>query len=214
MSAAVPLLSSRSKSGYKYVIYDSRASARLKPWSASYRRYRSAGFATAHECALHIAAKIANDDVKHSRKKTKKSSAQKYVPEMWMHKAGVHFMTSACDLFGKRIMMTHKNKEKLAVIKCWMPCAVAGFGVVFDEMPDKVFMEDLLRPGRKDWRVVPWEDDEWQTQDLRPMCPQCGHPMRDGQAAWTKCMPCGQMEPGVASTGMFSRVRSDPYRSA
>ena len=165
--------------------------------------------------------KIGSKIVKRSTKSTNamqptsyRPSLQKYVPEQWMDKSGVHFMKNACDLFGKRIMMIHQKKEKLAVIKSWMPCAVAGFGVVFDDMPGKVFMEDLLRQGRKDWRVVSWEDDEWQTQDLRPMCPQCGHPMRDGRAAWTKCMPCGQMEPGVASTGMFTRVRADPYRAA
>ena len=52
------LTSSRSKSGYKYVIHDSRSTARAKPWSVNYKGYRSVGFATPSEAAIHVAGKI------------------------------------------------------------------------------------------------------------------------------------------------------------
>ena len=185
--------SPRAKSGYKYVIYDGRARTK-KPWSVSYRGYRSAGFATPREAALHLAKRI--------------QDLQK--PNAWMSKPNVHFDKPSCDLFGARI--TIKNRR--AVIKSWTPCAAAAFGIVFDDQPDKVYMEDLFRKGRKDWHIIKWEDDDiWETQHLRPMCPQCGHPMGTGSAAWTKCEPCGHMEPGAASTEVLVRVRSgDPFR--
>lgn len=131
----------------------------------------------------------------------------------WMNKSGVNFQVDACDLFGKRIMKFGKCPEALAVIKCWTPCAKAAFGVVFDNKPEKVFYEDLLRKNRTDWRVVEWEDDIWETQNVRPMCPQCGHPLLDGRYAWTRCTACGYMEPGVSSTELLGRLRTgDPHR--
>ena len=83
-----------------------------------------------------------------------------------MMKANVHFKSS-CALFGRRIDIA----GRIGVIQSWTPCANAPFGIVFDDKPEKVFMEDLLRKGRKDWKIVKWEDDDiWETQNLRPMC--------------------------------------------
>ena len=126
--------------------------------------------------------------------------------EAWSSKPGVRFDIKAGSLFGARIRM----HGRLAVIKSWTPCSHA-FGIVFDDTPDKVFREDLARSMK--WHLVDWEGDVWQTASLRPMCPTCGHPLGVGLAAWTKCGPCGQMEPGATSTEMFSRLRTgDPYR--
>ena len=250
-------LSSRSKSGYKYVIHDPRKAAAKKPWSATHKGFRSRGFGTARECAAHLATTKGWYATERPIQKPKGPRLPATVPtvptpaatvpvptvptpaatvpmptvptaptstaptptaptaplDAWMTKPGVKFKTDACDLFGQRIMMYHDNVEKAAVIKSWTPSATAAFGVVFDDMPEKVFREDLQRRGRSDWRIIHWEADEWQTQDLRPMCPGCGHPMLEGRAAWTRCTPCGQMEPGCASTELLSRIRTgDPYR--
>ena len=132
------------------------------------------------------------------------------LPDAWMSKPNVRFDVPSCDLFGHRIDIA----GRIGVIKSWDPCAAASFGVVFDDTPEKVFMEDLFRKGRKDWKIVEWEDDDiWERQDLRPMCPQCGHPLGIGAAAWTKCLACGHMEPGVSSFEVLPRLRTgDPFR--
>ena len=199
--------STRNKSGYKYVIFDGRSGARSKPWSVSFRKYRSKGFATPREAAEHVAAYCTAQ----TSPRTSISSASAPV-DSWMSKPNVRFSVPDCDLFGRRILM----QGRLAVIKLWNPCALAAYGVVFDDQPTKVFMEDLKRPGRKDWSLAEWEDDDiWETSDLRPMCPECGHPLGVGTSAWTKCTACGCMEPGVASTEVLTRCRSgsgDPYR--
>ena len=84
---------------------------------------------------------------------------------------------------------------ELAVIKSFNGSCDAEehqFGIVFDSEPDKVKYMDLLRPGRNDWKEVEWEDDDiFETEDRRPMCPQCAHPLGVGRAAWTKCTPYG-----------------------
>ena len=48
------LVSTRAKSGYKYVIYDPRDAARSKPWSINHPLYRSAGFETPLAAATHL----------------------------------------------------------------------------------------------------------------------------------------------------------------
>ena len=101
----------------------------------------------------------------------------------------------------------------LAVIKEWHPFAQAEYAVVFDDKPSQTFYEDLLRKGRKDWVAQEWEGDVWATSHLRPICPVCGHPLSQGADAWTRCIGCGAMEPGVSSATMGKRVRTnDPYR--
>lgn len=199
----VLLVSSKSKSGFKYVIYDSRAKAATKPWSVNYRGYRSQGFARAVDAAKHVA-----DIIKTKAVTTDTAAASAPpAPESWIRKPTVNFNTKSCNLFGARIRM----RGRLGVIKSWTPCSHM-FGVVFDDKPDKVFYEDLVRKSNA-WTIVDWEGTVWETQDLRPMCPACGHPLGVGLAAWTKCVPCGQMEPGATSTEMFSRMRTgDPYR--
>lgn len=283
--------STRSRSGYVNVHFDNRGCA--KPWSVKTSTYRSAGFVTAREAAIHLAltrrecgramlhkAKIVKKPlappVTKKKSLTKKGasakasnalsaaprltlaapapakksaptkalvplpaavpakpSAKKRVaaasatapplsaspaaPAAWMLKAGVKFSGSACDLFGERILIPrHPGRApSLAVVKQWMPCAEAGFGIVFDEQPDVVLYENLMRRGRSDWKIVQWEGDEWDTLTLRPMCPQCGHPLGTGRDAWTICQACNYPEPGAASTSMLTRLRTnDPNRRA
>ena len=134
-------------------------------------------------------------------------------PSDWM--SGKTFAwKNTVDLFGQRIEMHRRgNNVMKGVIKHFQPCSAAPFGVVFDDEPDRVYDEDLLRRGRDDWRVIAWEGDVFSTSHVRPMCPTCGHPLDSGADAWTRCVPCGHMEPGVSSTEVLRRTRSgDPYR--
>lgn len=207
----VLLASKRSKSGFKYVIHDPRNKAKNKPWSVHYRGYRSCGFASVLDAAYHVAeilktAIISIPSLGATCPPQQTPASPQLAPDAWVNKAGVCFNTKAADMFGARIRI----HGRLAVIKSWTPCS-HNFGIVFDDNPDKVFYEDLALS--KTWKVIDWEGGVWHTANLRPMCPTCGHPLGVGIAAWTKCMPCGQMEPGASSTGMFSRLRSgDPYR--
>ena len=261
--------SARARSGYVNVHFDNRGCA--KPWSVKTTNYRSAGFATAREAAIHLALHVAQhvrDGVakkmaprscvgkpaarkpvapmapkkatvapkkaavaptvapkkatvaptvapKKATVAKDKQANQQAAPAAWMQKPGVKFSGGACDLFGQRIRMSRTRRElpSLAVVKEWMPCADAGFGIVFDENPGVVLYEDLLRRGRSDWTIVEWEGDEWETMKLRPMCPQCGHPLGIGRDAWTMCSACKYPEPGAASTSMLSRLcTNDPNR--
>ena len=205
------LVSRRSKSGFKYVIHDSRSKAKNKPWSVHYRGYRSRGFASALDAAYHVAKilktpNVSTTSVGAASSPPPPTPTLQQPPDAWVKKARLRFNTKASDMFGARIRM----HGRLAVIKSWTPCS-HSFGIVFDDNQDKVFYEDLALS--KKWKIIDWEGDVWHTANLRPMCPTCGHPLGVGIAAWTKCMPCGQMEPGASSTGMFSRLRSgDPYR--
>ena len=220
------ILSSRAKSGYKNVIYDGRANARKKPWSVSLPSYRSAGFATPLEAAMHAAQARLQKRQKPSKPKQGPIGAGDTSPGLiavapvcaqaaWMQKPTVNFNTEACDLFGQRIIFTRGRVERMAVIKSWMPCDSAPFGVVFDDKPGVVVREDLMRKGRKDWRTCDWEDDIWETAHLRPMCPQCAHPMGSGRDAWTRCTHCGHMEPGSSSSSTLPRLNTDdPHRRA
>ena len=141
------------------------------------------------------------------------SASPAWTPSTWMSKDGVNFDVEACDLFGQRIVMMRKGQLQHAVIKTWQPCSNAPFGIVFDAEPDSIVYENLLRKGRTDWKIVPWEGDLLDTADLRPMCPMCGHPLGVGCDAWTKCTACGSMEPGAMAAEVLTRVRSDdPYR--
>ena len=229
----VLVTSGRSRSGYKHVIYDSRA--KNKPWSVSHKPYRSRGFATAKEAAIHQALRLQRQPDGGKRQIPKKAAplpvkkagpvVDALVPDAaaavsatpapadWMRR--VRFDGAACDSFGARILMKPSKREAplLAVIKSWLPCSPAPFGVVFDHKPNLVYQEDLLRKGREDWTPVDWEGDIWETLELRPMCPKCGHPLDVGRNAWTRCTGCGEMEPGAAAVDMHTRKRSDdPYR--
>ena len=130
-------------------------------------------------------------------------------------KTGIQHYADRCELFGARLKMRRDGSkdEHLAVVKAWLPCTDAGFVVVFDDRPHIQYHENLMRRGRKDWRVVEWEGDIFETMDLRPICPGCGHPLDTGRAAWTWCKACGFNEPGAMSTEMLTRSQSgDPYR--
>ena len=126
----------------------------------------------------------------------------------WMDKPGVNWDKDACDLFGRRISMKHPRTKQMekAVIKGWNPCD-DQFSVVFDSMPGNVYSEDLLRKGRqgRDWQLDTWEGDVWETAELRPVCPRCGHPLGEGRAAWTRCMHCQCGEAGATATATLGR---------
>jgi hypothetical protein len=132
-----------------------------------------------------------------------------------MSKKNKYLSITHGDLFGSRILIHVPPKSPnpvLAVVKSWLPSS-RTFGIVLDTRPDHVFYEALLRPGRTDWKLTNWEGDIWQTSDLRPLCPKCGHPLGVGSEAWTVCKPCGHPEPGVSSIGLLSRLRTnDPFR--
>ena len=130
----------------------------------------------------------------------------------WMSKPKVKF-SNDCDYFGARIRMARRDQPNgaLAVIKEWHPFARASFGIVFDDKPDRIFYEDLHR--KSEWVIVDWEDDLWNTAELRPKCSVCFHPLEQGADAWTRCVGCGANEPGVSAASMGKRTRTnDPYR--
>jgi len=137
-------------------------------------------------------------------------------PDAWMDKPGVKFDKDACDLFGKRIEMDLNGTREPAVIKAYTPDARAPYGVVFDSQPDTTRWENLLRPGRTDWQEIGWGGDDLadsETAHLRPVCPRCGVALDEGRAAWTKCLACGECEPGVNAAKVISRMnKDDPYR--
>ena len=142
------------------------------------------------------------------------SDAGSHSAASWMSKPSVRF-SKDCDYFGARILMARQDQPDgvLGVIKEWHPCARASFGVVFDDKRDRIFYEDLLCKGRTDWVIVDWEDDLWNTVELRPKCSVCFHPLEQGAAAWTRCVGCGANEPGVSAASMGKRTRTnDPYR--
>ena len=75
--------------------------------------------------------------------------------------------------------------------------------------------QELLRPGRNDWKRIEWEGDIVQTAQLRPLCPKCGICLGVGANAWSLCDGCGHRHPGCASTQLLSRTRyggTDPFR--
>lgn len=107
--------------------------------------------------------------------------------------------------------MKRNGNWEPAVVKAWVPGG--GYGIVFDSEPDKVRFQALEdKDKNKKWRIIAWEGDEWGTQDLRPLCPACGHPLLEGRVAWTKCLNCGKGEPGADSHRQSARLqRNDPY---
>lgn len=198
---------SRLKSGFRNVMFD-RKKGVLNPWFVKRGVYRSCGFSTPVEAAVQ------NWLCAQHEKRTAKSKVPTSTAESaWMDKSTVAFAREACDLFGARIEMRRGATSAKAVVKSWMPCADAGFGIVFDDNPGVVLHEDLLRRGRDDWRQIEWEGDIWETSKRRPTCPQCLHPLGVGRSAWTFCSACRHMEPGAMSATVSKRMRSnDPYR--
>lgn len=137
------------------------------------------------------------------------SASNEYDPQSVLSK----LISKKSHLFGQRILMKRGDTWYPAVIKSWTPCDVADFEVVFDDKPSIVYREQLTRRGRKDWIISNWTGDVWETIDLRPLCPQCGHPLGTGHDAWSSCLGCDQEQPGVSSSTMFGRLRTDdPHR--
>ena len=215
---------SRARSGYKYIAYDPR---RRSAYCVCYKKQRSRAVSTLHEAAVDL---LRMQDISTSHAPRSSVPPALAAPALaapalaasggvsaaqWMSKPRVNF-SSDCELFGARIRLIRRDRRDgaLAVIKEWHPCAEAGFGVVFDDKPDRVFYEDLLRKGRRDWVVIPWEANVWNTANLRPACCKCFHPLGEGASAWTRCVGCGSMEPGASSASMGKRTRTtDPYRA-
>ena len=128
------------------------------------------------------------------------------------------FPKDRCDYFGARIEMkkTPGGPMEKAVIKTFQPCAEKEqqFGIIFDSDPPgkEPRFENLFRQNRKDWKKISWEDDNiFETKDLRPICPNCGHPLGVGRAAWTYCQPCGKNEPGAMSYCLLTRRSKDTH---
>ena len=129
-------------------------------------------------------------------------------PSAWMNRKGSAYR-ARFELFGHRIMCC----GELAVVKSYDGNAL--YGVVFDSKPEVVLREELLRPGRDDWKRIEWEGDIVQTAQLRPLCPKCGICLGVGANAWSLCDGCGHRHPGCASTQLLDRVRygdGDPFR--
>ena len=129
-------------------------------------------------------------------------------PSAWMNRKGSAYR-ARFELFGHRIMCC----GELAVVKSYDGDAL--YGVVFDSKPEVVLREELLRPGRNDWKRIEWEGDIVQTAQLRPLCPKCGICLGVGANAWSLCDGCGHRHPGCASTQLLSRTRyggTDPFR--
>ena len=235
-------LSSRAKSGYMYVSHGKRTKkpwvARYQGYrSSGFSQPVEAALHLARYVASADAVPVRPKNTA-TRNRTKKSTTNKAPkplatsscthvtptiskpatdslppPAAWMDKPNVRFAQDRCALFGRRLSMRRGKQWFPAVVKAWTPYAKAQFSIVFDDIKT-VFVEDLFRRGRNDWKVVEWEDDIWSTSDLRPMCPQCGHPLGEGNEAWTLCTKCGFNEPGVSSTAMLSRLRTaDPFRN-
>lgn len=230
-ASPLSIVTASSKSGYRWIRHDPHLQKTGMPWRIFYKGYKSPGFNTAYNAAMSLALYRVHKEglqttttkpAKKRRSTTPTSSFEQSVQPVlpgssssdWMTKASVKFNVPACDLFGARITMRHRGSMRMAVIKQWQPCSDAPFGIVFDEYPDTVYQEDLFRKGRRDWSRVSWEsDDIWETIHLRPLCPQCAHPLGEGRDAWTICVSCGKMEPGISSSAVLSRLRSDdPHR--
>lgn len=163
------------------------------------------------------AAAVASSDDDESQADADATGASaSWTPDAWMDRPGVKFDKDACDLFGKRIEMVWAGTWEPAVIKTYTPNARDPYGVVFDSQPDKTRNENLLRRGRTDWREIGWAGDDLvasETAHLRPVCPRCGIALGEGRAAWTRCLACNEMEPGVNADKLISRMnRSDPNR--
>ena len=126
----------------------------------------------------------------------------------WMTERTSVQYREAADLFGRRIRVRRSGELRLAVIKSWLPYNTSPFGVVFDDTPEKTMMIDLKRLGARNWELLEWEGDIWDTMDLRPLCPSCAHPMGTGREAWTVCSTAA-----VASLGA-ARISSPPGRRA
>lgn len=215
--------SSRSSSGYRWITWD--AKAKKSPWRIRHPSLRTGSYTTIEDALVHLNDFLRNqsddpDAVENGAKKKSKTKAT--VPASrppadaveWMHKPHVRFQANKCNLFGCRIQMRRKHKSdmEMAVIKAYVP-AGERFVVVFDTSPSNPYEFDLFAKSTPEWSVVEWEGPIFETDDLRPVCPQCGIALGEGASAWTRCHGCGECEPGVNSVRMLNRTRAfDPYR--
>ena len=166
---------------------------------------KQSGFQTARDAACTLALFLSSVSANSS------SSSNNDKRDEWMRKPGISFPTDAGTLFGARIsvLRNYAKKPVLAVLKSWSPI-MNTFGVVYDDKPDKVYNQNLRT---MKWLRVEWEDDLFETSDLRPLCPGCAHPLGEGLQEWTFCKICGFNEPGCMSHTLLQRMNNDdPYR--
>ena len=186
--------STKSKSGYMYVIFDGRKAARNKPWSVSKGPYRSKGFGTSKEAAEHY--------------------SRTFHPEWW-EKPNVRISDteiSRMSLFGIRLKMKQKKVYKKGTVVAYFP-ATKEHVVRFDDKPN-VFHFCLTK--EKNWQRIPWDDNVLDSSDVGehsldasytsfgPDCPKCAAFLGVGAKAWSVCSMCGHNEPGACVWGASS----------
>lgn len=181
------VLSAHAKSGYKYIRYDGRASAKKKPWSVAAPNYRSKGFATAALAAEHY--------------------SRKFHPDWWQRAEVRDTEMERMQLFGIRLRMTFKKKTFDGTVVAYLP-ATQEHMIRFDGQ-EKTFSFRLLK--EKNWERIPWsgntldashEVGEVSTSSYLsygPDCPKCAAFLGIGIRAWSRCQMCGQDEPGAAT---------------
>lgn len=192
--------SSRAKSGYKYVSFHSRK--KVGKWFVQHSLLKKSGFHTARDAACTLAIALSSQ---------KNATDMTDMRTQWTTKANVSFPLNEGSLFGARVSIfrNYAKTPTLAVFKSWSPVNKT-FGVVYDDRPKNVYNQSLktLR-----WTRIDWEGDIFQTSHLRPLCPECAHPLGEGLQEWTKCNVCNFCEPGCMSHVVLNRVNNgDPFR--
>lgn len=212
MNGVTLLISKRAKSGYKYVYLDPKPKTPSCKWMIRSPSFKSKGFSTPIAAATALASHMNHNGITEAKQVSKMKESVDDNRSDWVNKnKNTKKFANGMHLFGARIQITIRKQVRLAVIKAYLPQNT--FVVVYDDKPDTTYNEDLLASGRKNWKVVDWEGDIWDTIDLRPMCPQCAHPLGTGVSEWTRCKHCGLPEPGCSSASTLNRLRTnDPFR--
>jgi hypothetical protein len=195
MSLLLP--SSKSKSGYKYIIFDGRAAAKKKPWSVSTGSYRSKGFCTAEQAAEHYSKTFHPD---------------------WWEKPNVRISDTELvrmSLFGIRLKMKLKKEYKRGTVVAYYP-ATHEHVIRFDDK-DTLFNFRLTR--ENNWERIAWDGNVLDSSQVGesngsnnhdsylsfgPDCPKCAAFLGVGVKAWSVCNMCGHNEPGACVWGASS----------
>ena len=211
MNCGSLLLSSRAKSGYKYVYLDPKPKISSCKWMVKSPIFKAKGYETPILAASALASHTSHNFVSNPSNTLKmKRTVDDNRSDWVMKNNNTKRYANGMDLFGARIEVTIRKNVRLGVIKAYLPSQT--FVVVYDDKPNLTFNEDLLRSGCKNWKIVDWEGDIWDTMDKRPICPQCAHPLGIGASEWSCCKRCGFPEPGCTSANTLNRLRTnDPF---
>lgn len=211
---ATLLLSSRARSGYKYVYPDPKSKPSSCKWMINSPSFKSKGYGTPILAATALASHLSHNGISGSKKVSKMKDTIDDNRSDWVNKnKNTKKYANGIDLFGARIQVTIRKKVRMGVVKAFLPQKT--FVVVYDDKPDITYNEDLLGSGRRNWKVIDWEGDIWDTMDKRPICPQCAHPLGTGVSEWSRCKHCGFPEPGCSSANTLNRLRTnDPFRKS